>query len=284
MEYFSPRDLNEAYSLLSRYGDTAIPIAGSTFFMSHREELFDEVEAVIDIKHLGLDYISLEKGALKLGATTTLSQIANNELTTSGVFEALGQTVLALDITEVRNVATVGGEICIAGEVDLPTTLLAFDAKVVIGSPNGERIVPLADFHLGYLAIALEANEIVKEVQLPQPPERTGAAFQKFERTAGDLPIVNAAVRLTLSPDDTCRDARIVVGAATAIPIRVPAAEQLLINQKLDVPTLKSAAAATSEIECISDIRASGELRSLWVRCAVEDALAIALARARGDT
>ena len=55
MEYYSPTELNEAYSLLDKYGDSAIPIAGSTFYMGHREELFDEVEAVVDIKKLGLE-------------------------------------------------------------------------------------------------------------------------------------------------------------------------------------------------------------------------------------
>ena len=282
MEYYSPTELNEAYALLSKYGDTAIPIAGSTFFMGHREELFDDVEAVINIKKLGLSYIRDEGGVLKIGATTTLNEIFESSITAQGVYKILAETVNELNINEVRNMATVGGEVCIAGEVDLPTTLLAYDANIVIGSATGTRTVSMSDFHLGYLNNALEVNEMVIEVQIPQPPPNTGGGFHKFERTAADLPIVNAAVRISLGADGTCSDARVVVGAATSsgIPQRSRAAEAILLNQKIDDALIMRAAEASSDIECIDDFRTPAEVRSLWVKCSIEDALKKALTEA----
>jgi len=279
MEYYSPTELSEAYALLNKYGEMAIPIAGSTFFMGHREELFDDVEAVINIKKLGLGYIKSEGGMLKIGATTTLNELLGSELTTQGVYGILSRTVRELNINEVRNMATVGGEVCIAGEVDLPTTLLAYDANIVIGGSNGTRTVSMADFHLGYLNNALEVNELVIEVQIPQPPANTGGGFHKFERTAADLPIVNVAVRLSLGADGTCKDARVVVGAATlsGIPQRSRAAEGILLNQKIDDALIRQAAEASSDIECIDDFRTPADVRSLWVRCSIEDALKKAL-------
>ena len=133
MEYYSPTQLSEAYSLLDKYGDACVPIAGSTFFMGHREELFDEVDAVINIKKLGLGYIRNEDSVLKIGATTTLNEIFASKITSQGVYKVLSETVNELNINEVRNMATIGGEVCISGEVDMPTTLLAYDADIVIG-------------------------------------------------------------------------------------------------------------------------------------------------------
>lgn len=283
MEYYSPADLNEAYSLLKRYGDAAVPIAGSTFFMGHREELFDEVEAVIDIKRLGLSYIRLDQKTLKIGATTTLSEIFEHDLTRHGSLRIFSETVAELNIVEVKNVATIGGEVCIAGEVDMPTTLLAYDALIVIGGSSGVRSMSMADFHIGYLNNALQPGEIVIEVQVPVPPANTGGGFHKFERTAADLPIVNVAARMTLGRGDVCEDIRIAVGAATeaGIPRRSKAAESVLQGKKVDDALIKLAAEASSDVECVNDFRASAELRRLWVKCGVQDALKKALAHAR---
>lgn len=283
MEYYSPAELNEAYSLLKQYGEAAVPIAGSTFFMGHREELFDEVEAVINIKRLGLSYIKLDSKTLKIGATTTLSEIFEHELTSSGSFRVFSETVAELNIVEVKNAATIGGEVCIAGEVDMPTTLLAYDARIVIGGSDGIRTASMADFHIGYLNNALQSGEMVVEVQVPEPPANTGGGFHKFERTAADLPIVNVAARITLGRGDVCEDVRIAVGAATAagIPRRSEAAETVLKGKKVDDALILQAAEASTDVECINDFRASADLRSLWVKCGVEDALKKAVAQAR---
>ncbi len=279
MEYYSPTELSEAYALLDKYRDAAVPIAGNTFFMGHREELFDEIDAVINIKKLGLSYIRNEDGVLKIGATTTLNEIPSSSITTQGVYRILSETVKELNINEVRNMATIGGEVCIAGEVDMPTTLLAYDADIVIGGSDGTRIVSMADFHLGYLNNALEVNEMVIEVRILKPPANTGGGFHKFERTAADIPIVNVAVRVSLGADGICKDVRVVVGAATlsGIPQRSAAAEAVLLNQEIDDALIRQAAEVSSDVECIDDFRTPAEVRTLWVKCSIEDALKKAL-------
>ena len=283
MEYYSPTELNEAYSLLDKYGEDAIPIAGSTFYMGHREELFDEVEAVVDIKKLGLNYIRQDSDGLRIGATTTLNEIFAHDLTRRGTYGILATTVRELNINEVRNMATIGGEVCIAGEVDMPTTLLAYDANIVIGGSKGVRELSLADFHVGYLNNALEAGEMVLEVHIPQPPANTGGGFAKFERTAADLPIVNVATRISLDDTGLCAGARVVAGAATlsGVPERSGAAEAALLNQVIDESLIETAAAASDDIACIHDFRVSAEIRSLWVKCGIEDALTRAVAAVR---
>lgn len=283
MEYFKPTALSEAYEILSKYGESCVPVAGGTFFMGHREELFSDVEAVVSLRQLGLSYIRLEGDRLRIGATTTLGEILSAGLTSSGPFGVLAETVRELNIPEVRNAATLGGEVCIAGEVDMPTTLLACEAQVQIGSRQGSRSVPIGQFYKGYLKNVLQAGEIVTEIQLPVPPRGSGGGFHKFERTAADLPLANAAVRLTLGGDGRCSAARIAVGAATrgGLPVRVAAAEESLLTGRLDEAALGRAADLCAQIECVEDFRASAQLRALWVRCAVEDALKKALGKAR---
>jgi len=282
MEYFCPSDFKETFSLLNKYGEGAIPIAGTTFFMAHREELFDEVEAVISLKNLGFNYIKVDDGDLRIGATTTLTEVMTSDLVTDGAFGVIHETIKEIRINEIRNMGTIGGEISISAELDLPSALIALEAKVVIASADGERVIPLEDLYRGYLNTALDIGEIVTEIQVPQPSPKTGAAFYKFERTAVDLPIVNAAARITLGSDGICEAAKIVVGAATATPVRAESAEKLLINKKAAEELIVEAAEATAEIECISDIRASGEVRRIWVRCAVEEVLKKACDQAKG--
>ncbi len=284
MEYYKPSTLVDAYSLFDKYGEDAIPVAGTSFFMGHREELFDEVGAVISLQNLGLRYIKLEDNMLKLGATTTLADIYAHDLTNQGAFSIFSETVSKLKIKEVRNVATVGGIVCIAGEVDLPTALHAMDASLVIGSAAGQRTMSISDFHLGYLMTALEPDEIVLEVQVPTPPPGTGSSFQKYERMSTDLPIVNGMCRVTLDSAGKCSDVRIVIGAGVPIPIRAINAEKLLLGKIPDENSIKTTAqAAATEVECLGDHRATAELRTLWAKCAIEDALMVATSRAKGE-
>lgn len=282
MQYFKPTDLGQACRILAEHGDGAVPVAGGTFFMGHRDELFSDVTAIVNLKHLGLSYIRLESDRLRLGATTTLGEILRSTVTASGPFRVLAETIRELNIPEVRNAATIGGEVCIAGEVDMPTTLLAYDADVLVSGPHGMRTVPMQHFHKGYLRNALQTGELVTEIQLRVPPPGTGGAFRKFERTAADLPLVNAAVRVTLDTGGTCRDARIAVGAATrgGLPVRVQSAEEALLNRRLDDTAIRESAARAATTECVDDFRASAELRSRWIQCSVEDALHAAIAQA----
>ena len=117
----------------------------------------------------------------------------------------------------------------------------------------------------------------------PYPPANTGGGFAKFERTAADLPIVNVATRISLDNAGICVDARVVAGAATlsGVPGRSAAAEAVLLNQAPDDALIETAAAASADIECIHDFRVSAQVRSLWVRCGIEDALKRAVEQAR---
>lgn len=282
MEYLTPTTTDEALSLLNKYGEDAVIVAGGVFFTPHKEELFNEAKVLISIGKLGLDYIKVDEEGLKLGATTNLTSIMTSDVTSKGVFRVLSEAISSIPIKRITDMGTVGGEVCMSAETDLPTALIALDGKVVIASSTESRILPLEKFYLGYLSHVLEPNEMVTEIQVPHFPPKTGAAFHKLERGTVDLPIVNAAARITLGPDDKCSGVKIVLGCVTFPPVIADNAEKLLMGNKLDEKIIARAAEAATDIECITDIRASGELRKRWGRIAVEKALNKAYEQAKG--
>ena len=282
MEYLAPNTADEALSLLNKYGEDAVIIAGSVFVTPHIEELFSEAKVFINIGKLDLDYIKVDEEGLKIGATTNLSSIMTSDVINKGIFRVLSEAISDIPIKRIRDMGTMGGEVGMSAETDLPTSLLALDGKVVIVSSKGTRILPLEEFYIGYLINALEPDEMVTEIQVPHFPPKTGAAFHKLERGTVDLPIVNAAARITLGPDDKCSGVKIVLGCVTFPPVIADNAEKLLMGNKLDEKIIARAAEAATDIECITDIRASGELRKRWGRIAVEKALNKAYEQAKG--
>lgn len=282
MQHLRPDSLEGALTLLRALGDRGMALAGGTFFVPHRRELFTDVEAVVDLQGVGLDYVRLEGEGLKMGATTSLASLLESGVIDSGPFKVISETVGQITPLELRNRATVGGDLCISAETDLPTTLMALNAEVVIANDSGTRTLPLDRFYLGYLHNALEAGEVVTEVRVPFPPSRAGAAFHKFKRREIDLPVLNAAAQVVLGSDDTCTSARIVLGCAAPTPIRVSSAEQVLIGSKCDDEAIIRSSEATGSIEYLEDLRASSEVRRIWGRVAVREVLRKALERAKG--
>ena len=282
MEYLVPNTASEALALLDKHGEDVVIVSGSIFVTPHIEELFSEAKYFLSIGKLGLNYIKHDEEGLKIGATTNLTTIMTSDIITKGIFRVLSDAIGDIPIKRIRDMGTIGGEVCMSAETDLPTSLIALDAKVVIASTKGTKTLPLEEFYIGYLLNALEPDEMVTEIQVPNLPAKTGAAFHKFERGTVDLPIVNAAARITLGPDDKCSDIKIVLGCVTFPPIRVENAEKMLMGNQLDKEIIAKAAAVVTDIECITDIRASGELRQKWGRIAVEKALNRAYEQAKG--
>jgi len=114
----------------------------------------------------------------------------------------------------------------------------------------------------------LEEDELLLEVQVRVIPPRTSVAYEKFNIIRTDQGIVSAAASITASEDKLiCKDARIILGAAAATPLRAKEAEQILIGQKIDEDVLEEAGQkASEESEPVRDIHASEEYRRQLVK------------------
>lgn len=282
-EYFSPEGKDRALELLGTYGDAALIVAGGTFVHGlDARDLLVGIEALIDIRNLGLDQINRSDAGLEIGAMVTFKAL--QELPEVRQDPALGavQDALKYPPLQIRNVATVGGNIASACPYfDLPTASMALGAVIRALGPNGQRDIDAQDFSAGLFQNTLESSEFVSSVLIPKHPPRSGSAFIKFETNANDLAIVNVATRVTLDDSGRCTDAGIVVGGGVAeIPVRATAAENELQGKPLsDEVIAQAASAAQSELDPMSDHRASAAYRSLLAKVLTERALKKAIAR-----
>ena len=272
-EYFKPTTTAEAVKLLAQYGEKARLIAGGTDLLVEKDY---EIEVLIDITGLGLDYIKSDGQGVKIGAASTFANIEVAPSLGKSPYNILAQAAHQLGTPQIRNVATIGGNICYAvPSADSAPPLLALDATVNIAGPAGERSMDITDFFLDVRQTALKRGELLTEIQLPASPARTEAVFIKKGRVAtGDLAIVNTAVRLTMSTDGVCQEARITLGAVAPVPLRAKKAEAMLQGKKPQDELLsKVADQAVQEIRPISDVRSSAEYRKVLSRVLVERAL-----------
>jgi carbon-monoxide dehydrogenase medium subunit len=276
-KYFKSTSVKEAVKLLARYGDSAWPIAGGTDLMVDKNP---RVNVLVDVTGLGLEYITSNQEGLAIGAATTIADIGASPVLRGGPYPILIQAARELGTPQIRNMATIGGNICRPSPgADCAPPLLVLDAVLNVASVNGERQIRIDEFFKGVNEDALQPGEIVTEILLPAFPERTGTAFIKKGRVAvADLSIVSVAVCLILNKNDICEEVRIALGSVAPIPMRVKKAENLLKGKAPKKGLLGTVAEqASEEIKPISDIRASAEYRRTLSRVLVGRALNEAL-------
>ncbi len=278
-EYLRPASVTEAAGLLERYEEKGRILAGGTDLMVEKDP---KIEALIDISGLKLDYIRSNGDGVRIGAAVVFADIAASAELAKEPYSVLAQAAAQIGTPQIRNMATIGGNICSAvPSADSAPALLALDATLLITGPAGQKTMSIATFFKGPRKNALEKGELVTEIQLPSFAPRTAAAFIKKGRVAvADLALVNVAVRLTLTEDGLGRDVRIALGAVAPAPLRAEKAEAMLEGRQPQ-PELLAVVAdqASREIKPISDIRASKEYRVTLSRVLIERALQEALNR-----
>jgi carbon-monoxide dehydrogenase medium subunit len=274
-EYYHPCKVTEAAEILAKYGEKARIIAGGTDLIATGPP---GIECLVDIAGLGLDYIRKEKDGVKIGAGTPLHLIESSPLLTTEPYCIIAEAAGMIATPTVRNMATIGGNLCNASPAaDLPPALMVLDAMAIITGTTGTRAMPLVYFFKDVNTTILSNGELLVEIHIPPMPTHSSATFHKLRhhQSSVDIAIVNAAARVDRA-DIHCREARIAMGAVAATPIRASKAEGMLKGQYLDGELIqKIADSASEEAQPIDDIRASADYRkkmaALLVRRALED-------------
>ncbi len=285
-EYCLPDTAADVVTLLERLGDSGLIVAGGTFVHGlEARGLLTGIDALIDIQNLGLNTVSFDADALRLGAMATFAQLAAapqvNETPALGAVK----DALTYPPMQILNVATIGGNIAASCPFfDLPTALLALDATVTAQGSAGERTIALPEFLTGLFENSLSGDEFVTGLTIPNAAPGTASAFLKLETNANDLAIVNVAVRITLNAEGNCSDPRVTVGGGIGeSSVRSPAAEAVLNGQSSGAELFQAAAdAVPADIEPMSDHRASAEYRTAIAKVYVKRALQQAAARLNG--
>ncbi len=275
-------------SILHKFGEKAKIIGGGTdiYGLANRG-LLSHVDALVDISRLALSNVKTSDRYLRIGASTTLSELSTSPSLKEASLGAIGDALTQTRPIQVKNAATVAGCICSGLPFfDLPIALLALDASVRVYGRNGYRKIPLEKFFLGYFSVDLKRGEFVTEIDVPKHSLPAGSAFQKFAITGDDWAIVNAAASLSVSSNGRCKSARIVIGGAVGpTPVRVTRAEKLLLGETPATETFRKASEeAAREIQPDTDIRASAEYRKKLCKVIVERSLKQAYSRVKMRT
>jgi len=284
-EYFAPKTVEEALSLLFQYkGEAKIIAGGQSILVVMRQGLL-ALENVVDIKGItALDYITYdEKEGLRIGALTTHRAIEKSSIIQKH-FRVLSEMEGNLATIQTRNWGTIGGNLCHGDPAGDPApVLIALEAKLKLKSLSGERIIAMGEFSKDMLEVDLEPDEMLIEIQVPAKRPHTGIAQEKLMVMQGDAGIVGAAVSITLKPGDgICEDARVVLSNAASVPLRVKEAEKRLIGKVINYQSLVEASeVASAEADPPSDIHASEEYRREMLKVFVRRASATALERAK---
>lgn len=276
-DYLKPKTVAEITGMLDRYGDSCEVIAGGTDLIPKMKSGIIKPEYLINLEEIrelkGAEYD--HKKGLRIGAMATLRELeAMPEVREH--YPALYEGMHSMASTQIRNTATVAGNICNAvPSADTAPALIALDAKVTIVSTAGQRTVDMEDFFTGVCKTLLQKNELVTEICLPPQPEESSSTYIKYTvRKALELPMVGVAVNLKRE-GGKCEAVRIGLGAVAATPKRADSAEQFLQGKELTEETIRKAAelAGTQDCTPISDMRATAEYRREMVKVCTKDAL-----------
>jgi len=262
--YCAPAMLDDALSLLAKYGDETKVLAGGQSLVPLLNMRLAAPAYLVDINRIAeLQYIQPERDYLAIGATVRQSQVEYTAL-----FQVehplLLATIRQIGHIQIRNRGTVVGSIAHADPAaELPTLLTCLNGSILLQSSSGERLVKTEDFFQGYLATTLATGEMVVEVRFPRVDPRAGWAFEEFTRRAGDYALVGAAAVLTPGEDETCQAAQLAFAGVAGAPIRAEKVERLLLGSTIDEGTLNVAAEAAREVVSpdMSDVHATVEYR-----------------------
>jgi carbon-monoxide dehydrogenase medium subunit len=276
-DYHEPTSLREAVELGARFGTDGRFLAGGTDLLVQMRRGELAPRHLVSLHRVpGLDAMELG-GALTLGALVTHRQLERAP-GLRGALEALREGAEVVGGHQIRNVATVGGNIVNASPAaDVVPVLLALDATVTCVGPAGERTLPLDGFASAPGVTARQPDELLTRVRMPALPPGSGTAFLKAgRRRAMEISLVCVAVRLTLDAGcERCLEARIALGAVAPTTRRARAAELGLQGRPLSDAVLAEAGrAAAAECQPITDVRASARYRALLVATLVPRALA----------
>jgi aerobic carbon-monoxide dehydrogenase medium subunit len=284
-QLFRPERLEDVLSQLSRWGSASRLIAGNTtIYEFAREGALADVETLIDISRLDLNYIRLNSDdSVHIGSTTTFSDLSSSSVLKVSALAALQESARKVTPLQIRNMGTIGGALCSGIPFyDVPTTVLALGATIKVASVKGEREIGADDFFVDYFATALNPEDLLLEI-IFENKDNAGSSFVKLGRTSVDFAVVNCAAMISLDKTlRSVREARIALGAVSNIPIRAPSVENALIGHEIS-ETLISKASHSVEFEPTSYIHASSEYKKMVIPVLLKQSITSAINRARGE-
>ncbi len=283
--YERPKSIREAIQVLQAYGTQAKLIAGGTDLLIKKPT---GITCLLDLQGLGLNYVKEEAGMVRIGACTTLNELARAPAVSQ--FMTLCEAIKKCSNMTIRNAATIGGNLGNASPAaDLVPPLLVLGALLKISGPGGDREVRMEDFFLGPGQTQLGDSELITEIAISRPTDHSASSFLKLGRLNQDVAIVNTAVWLAWGPGGECLQARVALGAVAPTVVRAYHCEEQLLGRKLGEELCRKVSQVVKLDICpIDDVRASAQYRLqvapvLVTRCLQSTLLKAGLISGRKD-
>ena len=260
--YHRPRTVAEAVAI-KRELPGARYLAGGTDLLIKMKDGKMSAAALVSLRNVpelhGIDHGE----RTVIGAMTPVADcLADAEL--GRRFPVLARALTTLGSAQIRNVATIGGNLCNAIPcADTAPPLLVLDARlrVHVAATGREEEWPVDGFITGPRETRLGPDDVVTAIVLDRAPEASRAVFLKKMRVSMDLALASVAVRLDLD-GGKCHGARVAAGSVAPTPVRLTDVERALVGSTLDADVLgRAAQLARSGIAPISDVRASADYR-----------------------
>lgn len=281
-DYCQPASLKEAYRLMEKFKGAKY-IAGGTDLIVRIKQKDILPDALISLRNLNELTGIRPNGGLYLGSMTRFRDI-EREPVIAREYSALKEAASVLASPQIRNAATIGGNICNSSPcADSVPPLMVMEARLILEGPGGVRDVAIEEFFNGPGANCMAQIEVLKAIKIPDirvfPPLKCGTAFLKTRRTAQDLAIASAAV-LVVTEGNICRKCRIAAGSVAPVPIRLKGVEKFVEGQEISPELLDRAARETEkEVSPISDVRSTEQYRRLVMGVMVRRAIQQSAAR-----
>ena len=285
-DYATARSVDEAVSLLAKYGDQARPLAGGTDIIVAVREGRRKVAMLVDIKSIPeVNQLSFDMAqGLTIGAAVPCYRIYDDQ-EIAAAYPGLIDAFSLIGGTAIQGRASVGGNLCNASPAaDTIPALIAHEATCVIAGPNGRREMPVEQFCTGPGRTALQNGEFLVALRMPPPRPNSGGQYLRFiPRNEMDIAVVGVGARVVLNQDQTSFvSARIALGAVAPTPLFVEAAGAVLAGKPVSDDIIQQAAeAAQAAARPIDDMRGTAQYRKHLVGVLTRRALRGAIQRAK---
>ncbi len=275
--YYDPRTIGEVVGLLASRENAMILAGGQSLVpMLNLRVVFPD--HVIDLNRVaGLDRVELTGDVLRVGAMAR-QHVLEAHPDVKARAPILTDALRQVGHFQTRSRGTFGGSLChLDPAAELPGIAALYDATLHVEGTNGRRDIPIADWPQDLMTPNLTSDEVLLAASLSLWPQPHGYAFIEFARRQGDFAIAGVGALLTLNADDVITRCAIIVVGMGARPIRLAAAERLLVGAAPTADAFTAAAATARAYEALSDLHASTSYRqhlaSVLTRRALEQAV-----------
>jgi carbon-monoxide dehydrogenase medium subunit len=282
-EYYAPDSIEQAVDLFSQHNSDAKILAGGQSLVPAMNFRVVQPSVLIDLNRVGeLSYIREVGDVIRVGAMARERHLefdSSIEKRTPLLHEA----VPFIAHPQIRNRGTIGGSIVHSDPAaELPVLMTALNARLKARNTSGERWIDAQDFFVGMFTTALEADEILVEIELPFMPERTGWSFMEVAPRAGDYAMMGVAALVTLDESGKCTGAKLVYLNAGEGPIEAKEVEKLLEGETLNDALIVEAAVTASEREInpFGNMHASADFQRHLAKVLTQKTLRLANQRA----